>query len=97
MTVVVLMIDLHLRSSRSLKEKRRVIQSLIARIHRRFRVSIIESEFLDLHQRAQLAVAAVHRDGREAQRLLDSIRRLIDLEGEVEVISWDPEILQEMP
>ncbi len=51
--------ELHLPESRSLKDKRRVVKSLVERIHQRYRVSIAETDFHDLHQRAEISLAAV--------------------------------------
>ncbi len=82
--------------SRSLKQKRRVLKSLIERIHRRFRVSIAETDFHDLRQRAEVTLAAVTQNGGENQRMMDSIRELIDSEPEAVLLRWDPQLLEEM-
>ncbi|MEE8368024.1 MAG: DUF503 domain-containing protein, partial [Thermoanaerobaculia bacterium] len=55
------MFELHLPSVVSLKEKRRIVKPLVERLHQRFRVSIMESDFHDLHQRTEIAIAAVHQ------------------------------------
>ena len=59
MIVGVTVFELHLPASRSLKDKRRVVKSLIDRVHQRYRLSVAETGFHDLHQRAEIAVAAV--------------------------------------
>ena len=61
MLIGISIFELHLPQSRSLKEKRKVVKSLIDRIHRRFRVSIAETDFHDLHQRTEMAIAAIVR------------------------------------
>ena len=55
MIVGISVFELHLPSSRSLKDKRRVVKSLVERIHQRFRVSVAETGFHDLHQRSEIA------------------------------------------
>jgi uncharacterized protein YlxP (DUF503 family) len=95
MIAVVVVFECRLPGAHSLKEKRRVIRSLIERIHRRHRVSIIESDFHDVHQRAELAIAAVQRDGRSMQKMLDAIRAQVDREHDAEVVTWDAEVLEE--
>ena len=59
MVVGVSVFELHLPASRSLKEKRRVVKSFVERLHERLRVSVAETGFHDLHQRAEIGVAAV--------------------------------------
>lgn len=95
MVIGISIFELHLPQARSLKEKRRVVKSLIDRVHRRFRVSIAETDFHDLHQRSEMAIAAIARDDREGRRLLDKIRDLVDLEPEASLLHWDPQLLEE--
>ena len=87
--------ELHVPAARSLKQKRKVVKSLIERIHHRFRVSITETDFHDLHQRAEIAIAAVTNSEMEGQRLMDSIRTLLDSQPEAMLLAWDPQFLLE--
>ena len=95
MVVAIAVLELHLPGSRSLKDKRRVVKSLIDRMHARFRVSVAETEYHDLHQRAEIGIAAVGRDGGELEHLLDELRRIADGEVEAFVARWEPQILEE--
>jgi hypothetical protein len=96
MSVGISSFELHLPSSRSLKDKRRVVKSLVERIHQRFRVSIAETDFHDLHQRAEIGLAAVANGEPELLRLLDEVRGMVDTVPEVFLTRWDPQILSEM-
>ena len=96
MSVGISSFELHLPTSRSLKDKRRVVKSLVERIHQRFRVSIAETDFHDLHQRAEIGLAAVANGEPELQRLLDEVRGMVDTVPEVFLTRWDPQILSEM-
>ncbi len=96
MAISVSIFELHLPEARSLKQKRKVIKSLIERIHRRFRVSIAETDHHDLHQRAEISIAAVARSQSESRRMMDSIRDLIDGEPEAMLLHWDPQLLEEV-
>lgn len=96
MSVGISSFELHLPSSRSLKDKRRVVKSLVERIHQRFRVSIAETDFHDLHQRAEIGLAAVANGEPELERLLDEIHGMVDTVPEVFLTRWDPQILSEM-
>ena len=95
MIVGISVFELHLPSSRSLKDKRRVVKSLIDRVHQRYRVSIAETDFHDLHQRAEIAVAVVAAGGEmEMDRMMEEMRTLVESDPEVYLTRWDPQILE---
>lgn len=94
MTVGILNFELHLPACRSLKQKRKVIRGMVDRIHARYRVSVAETDFHDLHQRSEIGVAVVSHGVSEAERLLDGIRQLVDLEMEAVVTHWNPQVLE---
>ncbi len=93
MSVAVCVFELHIPQSRGLKEKRKVVKGLVERTHARFKVSIAETDYHDLHQRAEISLALVAQREDEAERMLDAIRGLIDSEPECWLSSWDPQIL----
>lgn len=97
MIVAVSVFELHIPAGRSLKGKRRVIKSLIERLHHRYRVSVAETAYHDLHQRSQIAVAIVHHSRHDVERLLDSIHELVDQEPGAMLTSWEPYFVEEMP
>jgi uncharacterized protein YlxP (DUF503 family) len=86
--------ELHLPVSRSLKDKRRVVKSLIDRIHQRFRVSIAETDFHDLHQRAEISMAVVTNGEGEMESLMEEVRNLVEAVPELYLTRWDPQILE---
>ncbi|MFQ5574269.1 MAG: DUF503 domain-containing protein [Terriglobia bacterium] len=62
----------------SLKDKRRVVQSLIQKIRNRYNVSIREVDHLDRRQRATIAAAKVLGKVGEAEELAVAIERQIE-------------------
>jgi len=86
--------ELHLPHARSLKEKRRVVKGVVERLHERYRVSVMESGFHDLHQRAEVAVAYLAGSGGEIERMAAEMRRLVDDAPEAMVSQWDDEMLE---
>ena len=96
MVVGISIFELHIPEARSLKQKRKVIKSLVDRVHHRFRVSIAETDYHDLHQRAEVSIAAIARSPTDGQRLMDSIRDLIDAEPAARLTHWDPQLLEGM-
>ena len=94
MVVGVSSFELHLPSSRSLKDKRRVVKPLVDRIHQKYRVSVAETGFHDLHQRAEISMAAVTNGEGEMEKLMEDIRSLVESETEAWLTRWDPQILE---
>jgi uncharacterized protein len=86
--------ELHLPHARSLKDKRRVVKSLVDRLHERYRVSVLESGFHDLHQRAEVSVAYLAGSEGELGRMAAEMRRLVDDAAEAMVGKWDDEVLE---
>ena len=72
------MVTLRLPASRSLKEKRQVIRSLVERLRRQFNVAIAEVEEQDTWQTAVLGLAVVSNDAGHAERQLDRILEVIE-------------------
>ncbi|HEY0555083.1 MAG TPA: DUF503 domain-containing protein [Thermoanaerobaculia bacterium] len=95
MIVGISVFELHLPASRSLKDKRRVVKSLIERVHQRYRVSIAETDFHDLHQRAEIAMAVVAAGGEsEMDRMMEQVREMVESDPEIYLTRWDPQVLE---
>lgn len=94
MVVAISVFELHLPGARSLKEKRRVVKSLTEKVHQRHRVSVAETAYHDLHQRAEIGIAAVHASRHQLERQMEAIRRLIDHQPEAELLGWQPQYLE---
>ncbi|HZJ83643.1 MAG TPA: DUF503 domain-containing protein [Clostridia bacterium] len=66
-------VEIFLYDSQSLKEKRQVVKSLIAKISNQFNVSIAEVDLMDIWQRASIGLACVSNASVHAQKQLESI------------------------
>lgn len=64
---------LHIPGAHSLKDKRHVVKSAIARMHNQFNVSAAEVEDHDLWQRAVLGIAVVTNDSQHANEVLSRV------------------------
>lgn len=67
------LIKLHLPENHSLKGKRHVLKSIIARLHNEFNVSAAEVESMDLWQIAELGVACVSNDSRHVTEVISKV------------------------
>jgi uncharacterized protein YlxP (DUF503 family) len=96
MVIGVCEITLHLPASHSLKDKRQVIKSLMARLRNQFEVSIAEVGDNELWQRAVLGVSCVSNNGSHASEILTHVQRYIEATRpdisitnvETEIINW---------
>jgi len=93
MVIVTLRTDLLIRESGSLKQRRRVVNSLKDRIRARFNVSVADVGDQNLWQRAVLVAAVVSNDGRFANEVLSKVARLIESEPRVEIIDQSMDYL----
>jgi uncharacterized protein len=93
MTVGVARITLRLHENRSLKEKRRVVKSLIEKSRHRFNVALAEVADQDVHQQATLGVAVVGNDGRVLNSILDHVISYMESLHLAELIDHEIELI----
>lgn len=82
MVVGALTLTVHVPESHSLKEKRQVVGSLLARLRRQFNVAAAEVDDLDTWQLATLAVVCVSGDRRHADEMCQKVLRWVEDDGE---------------
>ncbi|MDT4935502.1 MAG: uncharacterized protein QOK11_3394 [Pseudonocardiales bacterium] len=95
MVIGVLTVDLLLGDVRSLKQKRAVVRPVVAELRRRFEVAAAETGALDLHRRAELAVAVVTSTHGHASDVLDGCERLVAARPELELLSARRRVLDD--
>ena len=93
MLVATLQVELLLRDSFSLKEKRFVLQSLKTKIQNRFNVSVAEVDLNEKWHRASIGFACVSNDRRFLDSQMSKILNAVMQEDRVEVIDQRVEIL----
>jgi hypothetical protein len=94
MNVGVCKIRLRLPDNLSLKDKRRVLKSITARVGNKFNVSVAEVDDHDLWQSATLGICCVSNNKRYTNEVLSKIVDFV-IEGrfEVEILDYEIEIL----
>ena len=71
-------ITLHLPECHSLKEKRQVIKSVMARVRNQFEVAIAEVDENDRWQIAKLGVSCVSNSSQHASGILERVQHYIE-------------------
>jgi uncharacterized protein YlxP (DUF503 family) len=93
MTVIVCTLELHLPSPSSLKEKRRILKSIVDRLRHRFNMSVAEVGDHELWQRAALGVACVGHDRRHTQQMIDKMIALVRSNPEIQLLRHDIQVV----
>jgi uncharacterized protein YlxP (DUF503 family) len=93
MHVGIATISLEVTDALTLKDKRQVIRSLLARIRNGFNVSAAEVGQLNAHTKATLGIAAVANDQAYVHGLLEKVIDLVEREGRVVVVDYVTEMV----
>lgn len=94
MVIGVCTIELFIPGNRSLKGKRRILKSLMARVRNEFNVSIAEVGGNEAWQSATLGLACVSNDAAHAHALLSKVVKMIERDRlDVQIVDCRIEIL----
>lgn len=92
MIVGVLRVEISLPGSHSLKDKRRLLKSLLDRLHNQFNVSAAEIDHQDHWQQAHVAVTCVSGEARHANQILSRVMSAVERETEMVVTDFEMEL-----
>ncbi len=93
MVVGVLTVDLFMGEAGSLKEKRKILRSLLDRIRNRFHVSAAEVGAQDTWKRSTIGIACVSCELSHASQVLAAVVNFIERQGTVLIIDYQTELL----
>lgn len=95
MVIGVCQITLHLPECHSLKEKRQIVKSIMARMHNQFEVAVAEVENNDLWQIATLGISCVSNSSQHASEVLERVRNYIEeTRPDLTISNVETEIMQ---
>ena len=93
MVIGVLQLDLRLHGPQSLKQKRSVIQKVLARCRNRFQASCAEVGHQELWQRALLGFAVVSSSEQVVAPILTRIEDEVLVSGELDLVNAETEFI----
>lgn len=93
MLIATVKIKIHLPWVHSLKEKRMVVKSLIAKLGNKFNVSVAEIDEQDVHQIAVIGVAGLAGDAAMADSVIDHVLNFAEESTEGEIIGVEREVI----
>ncbi len=71
----------------SLKEKRMIVKSIIARLRNKFNISVVESEKQDNHQIIVISIAGLAADSGQADSVTENIISFVEENTDAEIIN----------
>ena len=92
MKIAAMTFRMHAPWVRSLKEKRMIVKSLIAKLQNKYHVSAAEIDEQDVHQIIVIGVAAIVPHNAMADSLMDDISLFIEENTEAEILDEEREI-----
>jgi len=85
-------ITLRIYGCRSLKEKRKIVKSLIIKLQNRFKISISEVGLNDVYSKAEIGFAMAGNNKRFVNSVIDKIIDFADLADSSEILDTEFEI-----
>ncbi len=95
MHVAVVRLELHIPTSRSLKEKRAALRPIVEGLRHRFQISVAEVGYQDKWQRALIGMAVVSDSYGHATEVVDNVERWVWSRPDVEVCGFTTECVDE--
>lgn len=92
MSIGVITLEVIYPQVHSLKEKRRIIQSLFVKIRRTFNISIAEIEGQDLWQKSTIGIISINSSTTELQRTMDYVINFVREDNDLQMIDYQVEI-----
>lgn len=86
MVVGILKLTVYIGGMKSLKDKRSVVKSLLAKIRTKLNISAAETGMQDEWNKCELGFSCVTNEISHADSILSSVIKYVDIDGRVEII-----------
>ena len=93
MKIATMTFRLHAPWVHSLKEKRMIVKSLVAKLQNKFHVSAAEIDEQDVHQFIVIGVAAIVPHNAMADSLMDEISSFVEISTEAQIVDETREVV----
>jgi len=92
MRVIVMKVSLKADWVHSLKEKRMVVKSIVAKLQNKFNISVCEVENQDIHNLITIGIAGIALDVKICDSTIDNIIDYIEEITDAEIIDIEQEV-----
>ncbi len=86
-------IELYIAGASSLKDKRRILKSIIDRIHNTYNVSVAEIGYNDVWHKAKIGIACVSNETRQVYSILNNVIKFIEEDGRMEIVYYNTDLV----
>lgn len=86
MTTISAKLKFYIAHSDSLKDKRQICRSLVAKARQKFNASVAEVDTQELCKTLTIGVAVVSGDGKHAKQMIDELIRFMENNTEAELL-----------
>lgn len=93
MTIGFLQIDLRMRNTHSLKDKRSIVSRIKNQVRSKFNVAVAEIEHNDQYGRCLLGITAISNEHDIVHQTLTGVERLVEGFVEVQIVGRQMEML----
>lgn len=93
MVVGIGFIKFRLNDCHSLKAKRSIVKSIVARLRNQFNASVAEVGVNDVHQQAEIGFSMVGNDRQVINSKIDKVFNMAETLGLAEIVDTDMEII----
>ncbi|MGI6124659.1 MAG: DUF503 domain-containing protein [Acetivibrionales bacterium] len=93
MFIGVLSVRLYLSEPQSLKDKRRIVKSLIEKLKNKFNVAVAETGDLDSWNNSRLGIVCASNEAAHADSMLATVVNFIESRGTADITSIQTEII----
>ena len=92
MRVIIMKVNLKADWVHSLKEKRMVVKSIVAKLQNKFNISVCEIENQDIHNLITIGIAGIALDSKVCDSTIDNIINYIEDITDAEIINIEQEV-----
>jgi hypothetical protein len=89
MITVICNMELFIYESKSLKDKRRVLKSLMSRLRERYNISISETDYNEKWNRSLISFAHVSNSRILGEQTIDKVITFVENDGRVEIVDTE--------
>lgn len=93
MKIATMTFRLHAPWVHSLKEKRMIVKSLVAKLQNKFHVSAAEIDEQDVHQFIVIGIASIVPHNAMADSLMDEISSFVEISTEAQIVEETREVV----
>jgi uncharacterized protein len=92
-TVGILKLHISIDGANSLKEKRKVLKSIIDRLRSRFNISVAEVGYNEIWKNALIGVTCISNNKRHVDRIMAGVVNFVENDGRIVLVDFSNEII----